>query len=355
MVMTRIVVYEFVSAGGLADAPGVEAELMPLGRSMREAMCGDLRDWAQDQPDIRISVADCAAAPVPPAAGVTVCRAANGQAPLDFVAELVATHDLVWMVAPESGGLLQQCQALAGDARWLGCRPPALAIASSKRLTLQALHAAGLATPLSLAQDGGAARWVVKPDDGAGAVDTAVFADRAAAEAAARHQRAAGRDPTLEPWVEGPAMSLSLWQPPDRDDPEAVQLLSLNHQDLQWQARADGASDLAFAGVRLGDLPAPGDPRHAALLALARGCVAALPGLSGFFGIDLVWHERLGPVAIEVNPRVSCAYVGQRQRLGRDLAGEWVRAHLARWGRAAAPLPDGANAAASRPAVELSA
>ena len=48
--------------------------------------------------------------------------------------------------------------------------------------------------------------------------------------------------------------------------------------------------------------------------------------LGGFVGIDLVWHDRRGPVAIEINPRVTCAYVGLSRSLGRNLAGEVIAA-----------------------------
>jgi predicted ATP-grasp superfamily ATP-dependent carboligase len=53
----------------------------------------------------------------------------------------------------------------------------------------------------------------------------------------------------------------------------------------------------------------------------------AIPGLRGFVGIDLVWHPRCGPVVIEVNPRVTCAYVGLSASLGRNLAAELLRDH----------------------------
>jgi predicted ATP-grasp superfamily ATP-dependent carboligase len=61
---------------------------------------------------------------------------------------------------------------------------------------------------------------------------------------------------------------------------------------------------------------------------LAQAVVLAVPGLRGFVGIDLVWHARLGPVAIEINPRLTCAYVGLSAALGRNLAAEIVTAHL---------------------------
>jgi predicted ATP-grasp superfamily ATP-dependent carboligase len=70
------------------------------------------------------------------------------------------------------------------------------------------------------------------------------------------------------------------------------------------------------------------DPRWRALSALAAQVARAIPGLRGFAGIDLVWHPRRGPVAIEVNPRVTCAYVGLSAALGRNLAAELVASGL---------------------------
>jgi predicted ATP-grasp superfamily ATP-dependent carboligase len=52
-----------------------------------------------------------------------------------------------------------------------------------------------------------------------------------------------------------------------------------------------------------------------------------IPGLRGFVGIDVVWHSRCGPVLIEVNPRVTCAYVGLSAALGRNLASDLLREH----------------------------
>jgi len=61
-----------------------------------------------------------------------------------------------------------------------------------------------------------------------------------------------------------------------------------------------------------------------ALAALATQVGKAIPGLRGFVGIDLVWHATQGPVVIEVNPRLTCAYVGLSARLRRNLAAELV-------------------------------
>jgi predicted ATP-grasp superfamily ATP-dependent carboligase len=66
------------------------------------------------------------------------------------------------------------------------------------------------------------------------------------------------------------------------------------------------------------------DPRRAPLAQLAARVAAAMPGLRGFVGIDIVWPTRGTPVVIEVNPRLTCAFVGLSQRLGRCLAAEML-------------------------------
>lgn len=323
--MKTILVYEFLSAGGLAGEPA-EAELMPLGVSMRDAMARDLLQLGAEHVG-HVTLADCSAAPADALrqaladeggadARLRSQRARAGQGALDFLAEQAALHDHVWAVAPETAGLLQQCRAAVGDARWLGSDAQALRIAASKTQTLARLAARGVTTPLDFAGPGQAQRWVVKPDDGAGAVDTRVFDDLAAARADAQRRQDAGQAVTLQPWVEGKAMSLSMMcGTRGRGGLPQAELLSLNRQRIG--VAADG--QVRFDGVhRISTDPA--DPRWPQLQALADTVLQALPGLRGFVGIDLVCHAQRGPVVIEVNARVSCAYVGLSVALGRNLA-----------------------------------
>jgi predicted ATP-grasp superfamily ATP-dependent carboligase len=87
---------------------------------------------------------------------------------------------------------------------------------------------------------------------------------------------------------------------------------------------SDGS--LRFAGVDV-DVIGPDDARRPALAALAGEVAHALPGLHGFVGIDLVWHTQRGPVLIEINPRVTSAYVGLSASLGRNVAAALLAAH----------------------------
>lgn len=316
--MRRVFVYEYLSGGGtVEDDPHAAAELMPMGVAMRDAMVLDLLCIG----DCAVSVATCAAAPAR-LPGASPLAAQRGEAPQAFVARQAARHDAVWLVAPESGGLLAQLAGSVAPARWLGCTPAAIALATSKRATVEHLAAHGVTTPLAWHADPSTQRWVVKPDDGTGALDSRVFADHALA----CRERDARRDPPgwLEPWVDGEALSLSMLCHAGRAD-----LLSVNRQHIE--VGSDGA--LRFAGVDV-NVVAPDDTRRPALAALADRVAQALPGLHGFVGIDLVWHAQRGPVLIEVNPRVTSAYVGLSASLGRNIAAALLDAHTPEAARA---------------------
>lgn len=309
--MTRVFVYEYLSGGGtIAGDPSAEAELLPLGRSMRDAMAADLAACLGR--DVQaLTVATCERAPdVPP--GVIAVQARAGESPLEFVERQAAAHDAAWIVAPETDGLLAAFQEAVGPARWIGCSQRAIALTARKRATL--LHLAGhhVATPIAFEHEPGVTQWVVKPDDGAGAVDARVH--RTHDDAMADWTRR-GHAATLEPWVDGEALSLSLLCAQG-----GARVLSVNRQRIG--IGAEGA--LSFDGVDVNALAAD-DPRHAALQTVAGRVASAIPGLSGFVGIDLVWHARFGPVVIEVNPRITCAYVGLSTALGRNLAAELLQ------------------------------
>ena len=78
-------------------------------------------------------------------------------------------------------------------------------------------------------------------------------------------------------------------------------------------------------GVQAAAIDVHDGARAPALRALAREVVNAMPGLRGFVGIDLIWNEERGPVLIEVNPRVTLAWVGLSRKLGRNLAAQVLR------------------------------
>lgn len=319
--MTRVLVFEYLCAGGAAELDAAQAaELLPQGRAMRDAMLADLLGAPPAQ-GLRVSVATGAPGDSLPLGAQTCPLPARPQGHTlpQWLGLLAQQHDVVWAVAPETDGLLAACQAAVPAGRWLGCDAPAIALASRKRATLARLAARGLKTPLAFS--GQAVRWVTKPDDGAGATSTQVHGQLADAHAATC--RGVPGMTTLEPWVEGEPLSLSLLCSPGRQ-PE---LLAVNRQ----QIALDDAGWVHYRGVEIDVLPRQ-DARWPTLGLLASRVGEALPGLRGWVGVDLVWHAGEGPVLIEVNPRLTGAYAGLSARLQRNLAAEM----LAHWQQEAA-------------------
>ena len=306
--MRRVFVYEHLSGG---RAPGETHELRAMGLAMRDAIATDLLALN----DCDVSVATCeAATPVPRGTRAVAARA--GESAVDFVARQADGHPHVWVVAPETDGVLMQLHRCVDPGRWLGCDGAAIKLASGKRATVLHLADAGIATPLAFEHAPEITRWVVKPDDGAGALATRLHASQDAALADWSQRSRAGSPMAIEAWIEGEALSLSLLcraGPPE--------LLSINRQQLE--VPPEGA--LAYRGVDI-NVASLSDARGGVLTALARAVGRALPGLRGFVGVDLVWHARCGPVVIEVNPRVTCAYVGLSRALSRNLAAEVLAA-----------------------------
>ncbi|MBC5782231.1 ATP-grasp domain-containing protein [Ramlibacter sp. USB13] len=309
--MARVLVYEPLSAddpestAALGRGSAAHQDMLAAGRAMRDAMAGDLARL----PGVELTVA----------VGQQEARhrlhavaALPGESAEAFVRRQARLHDGCWIVAPESGGLLLRLHAAVGARRWIGCSAAAIRLASSKRATCALLAKAGILTPLAFAE-GHRGPWIVKPDDGAGSMATRVHATRAAADTDLHTRQHA----VMEPWVEGEALSVSLVV-----GPVLARAVAFNRQHLDIDA--DGW--LHDLGVQPGALPAA-DPRTGVLQAVARRVAGALPGLRGYVGIDLVWNGRDGPVVIEVNPRVTCAYVGLSALVGRNLAADILAAH----------------------------
>jgi predicted ATP-grasp superfamily ATP-dependent carboligase len=90
-------------------------------------------------------------------------------------------------------------------------------------------------------------------------------------------------------------------------------LLSCN---LQRITRAQDR--LHYCGSRVGGA----EHRRAAPEPLAAAIAAALPGLWGYVGVDLVDGVD-GPMVVDVNPRLTTSYVGLADSLSGNPAG-WV-------------------------------
>ena len=216
--------------------------------------------------------------------------------------------DAVWPVAPEQDGWLERItQAVVDSGRTLfNSRGPAVRLTTSKLATSRALAAAGVPVVGTFAraeQVPAAARaLVVKPDDGAGCIETYVVQDRA--ELMQWDIEHAGRTWAYQPLIAGEPRSLCMLCSEGR-----ARLICCNRQDI---VEADGK--LGFAGVTVNAL----DDANGICALLAQSVAAAIPGLWGHVGIDFI-ETASGPLVIEINPRMTTACVGLRSALGINL------------------------------------
>ena len=323
--MKKILLYEYLSANGNANDP-VSEDLRMQGRTMRDAVARDLARSA----DIALTCVaghDEARDTMDTTLARDWCFAPFAIPPTRFLAAEARRYDAVWVIAPETRGVLGALCDAVDPVRWIGCDAATLRIASSKRATARHLALAGVATPrvwsadapLAVARD--ASAWVVKPDDGAGCVDTCRFDDYRLAEYAFRRRSAAQERVTLEEWIDGDTLSLSLLCGQGH-----AQLLGINRQHI---AVDDG--QIRYEGLTANAIPLS-DDKAATCRALAARVARTLPGLAGFVGIDLVWHPRRGPVAIEINPRVTCAYAALAGSVDVNMAACVVAEHFASCG-----------------------
>lgn len=299
----KVFAFDYLSAGGLSDRP-VPDTLRQQGALMLRALLADLALL----PGIELITTHDQRQPLtdgPPSA-----RMLGG--PGSFMQRFAAgvqAADAVWPLAPESGGTLEYLsRKVQGQRRLLlGCRPDAVHTASSKLLTARALLRAGIPvvatySPLQ-ALPPNVAAWVVKPEHGAGCINTRIFnqagpaLDWVAAEQAGPY--------VLQPFIAGKLCSLCLLCRDGQARVLSCNLQRIAVRDNQFYFLGSTVNGIADHDGQLGRC--------------ARQVAAALPGLWGYVGIDLILGEQ-GLQVLEINPRMTTSCAGLHESLGTNPA-----------------------------------
>jgi tyramine---L-glutamate ligase len=298
----QIFAWEYVTSGGgrtLGASPSMTGE----GAMMIRSLARDLA--AISGVSIRIArdaAIDLGGLP-PSVETITIDE------PLDDWPPILRGVDAVWPIAPETDGILEDVTRLVlrSGRILLGSRLDALAIARSKAATTHHLAACNIPVVPSFPLDGplpaATQGWVVKPDDGAGSVDTRLFAEAGALNRWAAAHEAGGW--IVQPFVPGTAASLVILA-----QDGAAWLLTCNLQHVDC---AGGM--FCYRGGIVGGA----EERRRAFEPLAEQIVAALPGLWGLVGVDII-DAREGPLVLEVNPRITTSYVGLADSIGDNPA-----------------------------------
>jgi len=209
----------------------------------------------------------------------------------DAVAREMQNHDAVWIIAPETGGILREFTRLAESLgkKVIGSSSAAVETCGDKLLAHACLKKA-VEMPDAEEFHAGYRRFpcVVKPVDGAGCENTFLLNNRRELLAL---ELPDGRF-MIQPYVEGEAMSAAAVT---RND-ETV-LLGVSMQ------KVEAARQMRFSGVRGPVMYAHRGKIETMVLEIKE----KIPGLGGYWGIDFVDY-RGEPVLIEINPRLTSSY-----------------------------------------------
>ena len=220
--------------------------------------------------------------------------------------------DAVFIIAPETGGLLQKLQqsVLNQGKQLLGCQPTATQICTDKIASYQQLISNNVLTPHTIT----ASEWphnafnstsgfIVKPRDGAGCLNTQFFADSFAVTAYLTSRSLDIEQTIVQPYIEGKTLSLSILC-----DDKTSRVLAINQQHITLDER-----QLSFHGCSVnGVLESQFSLIQAT--AIAQQTQRAIPGLWGFIGIDLIVTDNKAYV-VDINPRLTTSYVALHQSL----------------------------------------
>ena len=300
----RILVFEYITGGGLLDAP-LTPSLVTEGDLMRRALIANLAELPEIQlvttRDYRV-----------PAAGLGAeVRWLHSRH--EFEAQwssILNEVDAVWPIAPETRGILENISRniVMANQVLLNSRPTAISVAASKSKTTRHLAGCGIPVVPTLRLNEEPCwknnKWVIKPDDGVGCEHT--FLCRNGNDL--KHWLEEIDDVThyiLQSYMEGVHASLSMLC---RDG--KARLLSCNLQNVDIQ---DGRFHLR--GCVVNGL----EDAHGEYESLAGKIAAALPDLWGYVGVDLI-ETTDGPRVLEINPRLTTSYAGLRAALGANPA-----------------------------------
>jgi tyramine---L-glutamate ligase len=308
-----ILVHEWVTGGGMAAETTIQPSWSAEGHAMRRAIARDFAALNGGKARVIMTLdARFADDPGP----WTVARIGPGQHP-HRVLGLAREADFTVLIAPETMGFLEDItrSILQVGARNLGSSPEAVALTRDKARLAGWLRARGIDTPPCRRVDPSNGLptdapypVVLKPNDGAGTIDTYLVEKPHSLPLSACHMR----DAIMQPYLSGRSMSASYLV----DGEGRAWLLGIGEQCI---ALHNGTFQ-----YRGGRLPSATQVDECPL----RRAVESVSGLRGFVGVDFIWDEgRQQTTVLEINPRPTTSLVGLARILppGR-LASAWIGA-----------------------------
>lgn len=305
----HIFLYEWITGGGLVEEPSPLPEsLLIEGQAMLAALAADFAAI----PDTRVTILRDARLD---AFSLHQCHAIevhSREHHLEEFSRFAETADHTLVIAPEFDGILTSTISLArlSNAKLIAASDEFITIAGNKQLTAERLAALGVSVPEAIYLDADVEKLpfdfpypgVLKPLDGAGSQHTFLVTSRFDEPPPYPWPR------RLEKFIPGIATSVAFLCGPEHRVPLVACRQHLTDDgrfgylggSLLWE------TELAERAVKLADL-----------------ALAALPGVLGYVGVDLVLGEvedGSQDTVIEINPRLTTSYVGLRAMTHDNLA-----------------------------------
>jgi len=311
----KIFVCEFVTAGGFnhLDLP---AKLLAEATLMRNAL---LRDLSTLPYEISTTID---ARLIPPEYCDNYVTIDADQDVWSVWAKQIESADAVWLIAPETDGLLKKLTALAVQKGKLilGSGVDAINITSEKLATYYHLQQAGIATIPTYTTENWpkkTGRWLAKPNDGAGC-DGIVLFDNADSLNNWLAENTKSQHYVIQPYQQGIPASISCVMHQGR-----AQVLSCNTQMIIQQKNG-----LSYAGSQVNGMQ---HLWHAFEL-VAQAIAETLADLNGYVGIDVLVNpqtvdEKIADVqnknqitVVEINPRLTTSYAVLAEAMAQNPA-----------------------------------
>lgn len=292
----KILVFEYITGGGF-NRQELPDSLAGEGSLMRNALLDNLmrinslditvmRDWRLEEL---------------PGVDNVIIRPEHDV--IEEFVRLVKQADLVWPVAPEFDGILQNlCQKVEALGKiLLTSASTAVAVAGNKFKTYELLKRHRISTVPTRMLDNSYSpgEWMIKPVDGVGCSDSYVIANRQDFARLELRKDAY----IIQPHLQGAKTSLSClfkqgsgW------------LICANLQCFEFINR-----QYHLAEIVVNHHPDPG-LYQPLIIEIAR----ALPELWGYVGIDLIENDQTW--VLEINPRLTTSFVGIYDALGINIA-----------------------------------
>jgi tyramine---L-glutamate ligase len=303
----KIFVCEFISGGGLYREQ-LPKSLLEEGLLMRNSVLKDFYQIRESSPDNYPQILTSVDHRVlrPKTCDQILMIEENN--PYQVWQESLSDVEAVLWIAPETDGVLASLTRMSEAIKNLnlGSDAKAVEMCGNKFKTYQQLESAGIPTIACYTMDDlqgdSSMGWVVKPIDGAGAVDTVYLKDKVGVD-----EWMIGREQShiIQPYQPGVAGSFVMLCKAGFSRVMAANTQEIKIIDGQFQylgGMVNGLKD------HLADFEA-----------IAEQVVDAFPGLNGYVGVDVIIdNDRI--YVVEINPRLTTTYCRLHEALGLNPA-----------------------------------